>query len=156
MSERNLRKTRTGIVVPGIESMKITLAQCCLPVYGDPIVGFVTKGEGVRVHRADCPNVKGQDARLINVEWEEEDANRLYDSTLRILAHDRSFLLTDIVTSVSQSRAPMVNVRANVNQEKLLSTVRLTIQVHDLAQLTQAIANIRKVEGVISVEREAH
>lgn len=148
--------TRTGIVVPGIESMKITLAQCCLPVYGDPIVGFVTKGEGVRVHRADCPNVKGQDARLINVEWEEEDANRLYDSTLRILAHDRSFLLTDIVTSVSQSRAPMVNVRANVNQEKLLSTVRLTIQVHDLAQLTQAIANIRKVEGVISVEREAH
>lgn len=148
--------TKTGIVVPGIESMKITLAQCCLPVYGDEITGFITKGEGVRVHRKDCPNIQHQDVRLINVRWEDNDRNRMYDSRLRIISHDRSFLLTDVVTAISQSRVPLVQVRAAVNQEKLLSTIRLTVQVHDLNELQTTIANICKVEGVITVEREAH
>lgn len=148
--------TKTGIVVPGVESMKIVLAQCCLPVYGDPIIGFITKGDGVRVHRADCLNVKNQAARLIHVAWEEGDRTRMYDSRLRVTSHDRSFLLTDVVTAISQSRVPLVQVRATVNQEKLLSTFRLTIQVHDLDELQTAIANICKVEGVIAVEREAH
>lgn len=148
--------THTGIVVPGIESMKIALAQCCLPVYGDPIVGFITKGQGVRVHRADCPNIQNQEERLIDVVWDEEDANRLYETMLRITAHDRSFLLTDIVTAVSQSRTTMLQVKANVNQEKLLSTIRLKVQVHNLDQLTTTMANVRKVESVIDVVREAH
>ena len=148
--------TKTGIVIPGIETMKITLAQCCHPVYGDEIIGYVTKGAGVKVHRADCPNVKGQDARLINVAWEDEDAERMYDSELIIIAHDRSFLLTDCVTAVSQTRAPMIKVTADVNREKLLSTIRMTIQVKDVDQLTNVMANIRKVESVISCERAAH
>ena len=109
--------TRTGIVVPGIESIKLSLAQCCLPVYGDKIVGYISKGEGVKVHRQECVNVAGQQARLIDCYWEEEERERLYESDLVIISEDRNFLLTDIVNYVSQARAPMLKVSA-----KLLST----------------------------------
>ena len=148
--------TKTGIIVPGIESMKLSLAQCCLPVYGDKIVGYVTKGEGVKVHRCDCANVAGQKERIIDCYWEEEDNERLYDSDISILAEDRNFLLTDIVNYVSQARAPMLKVSANVNQADLTTTIKLRIQIHNVEQLDTLIANLRKVDGVITVKRASH
>ena len=148
--------TKTGIYVPGIESIKLSLAQCCLPVYGDPIVGYVTKGEGVKVHRRDCSNIEGQNARLIECCWEEEDRERLYDSDISVIAEDRNFLLTDIVTSVSQSRAPMLKVAASVNRNDLTTTIKMKIQIHNLEQLETLLANLRKVEGVLNVSRVSH
>ena len=148
--------TKTGIYVPGIESIKLSLALCCLPVYGDPIVGYVSKGEGVKVHRCDCVNVVNQKNRLIDCYWEEEDKERLYDSDITIIAEDRNFLLTDIVTSVSQNRAPMLKVSANVNREDLTTTIKMKIQIHNVQQLEVLLANLRKVEGVISVKRVSH
>ncbi len=150
------RKTtsKIGVYVPGVESMKMSIAQCCLPVYGDNIVGYISQGEGVKVHRADCRNVKMPGARLIPVEWEQEDPDKLYDCNLTILSHDRNFLVTDLVTTVSQSKAPMVKLNASVNQETLLSTIKMTIQIHNLEQLRTLLANIRKVDSVISVERD--
>ncbi len=149
-------QTKTGIVIPGIESMKLSLAQCCLPVYGDRIVGYVTKGEGVKVHRCECANVSGQNARLIDCHWEEEDRERQYDSDIVIISEDRNFLLTDIVNTVSQSRAPMLKVSASVNREDLTTTIKLKIQVRNVDQLEVLLANIRKVEGVISAVRVSH
>ncbi len=148
--------TKTGIVIPGIESMKISLANCCLPVYGDEIIGYVTKGVGVKVHRCDCANIKGQDARLIDVHWEDEDSERMYDSDLTIIAHDRSFLLTDVVTAVSQTKAPLIKVSMNTHRDTLTSTIKLRIQVHDVEQLTNIMANLRRTEGVMNVERVSH
>ena len=150
------RKTssKIGVYVPGVESMKMSIAQCCLPVYGDDIVGNITQGDGVKVHRAECRNVKVEGARLIQVKWEEENTERQYDCKLTVLAHDRNFLVTDIVTTVSQSKAPMVKFNATVNQEMLLSTIKMTIQVHNLEQLRTLIANLKKVDSVITVERE--
>ncbi len=150
------RNTKTGLVVPGIDNMKMSIAQCCLPVYGDRIKGFITKGEGIKVHRADCPNIQTPDARLIDVEWDEGDPERTYESDIRIIAHDRSFLLTDLVTVVSQYKAPMEKVSATVNHETLTSTMKMTLRVHDLTHLNNVMANLRKVESVISVERETH
>ncbi len=145
-----------GIIVPGIESMKMSLAQCCLPVYGDEIRGFITKGEGVKVHRADCPNIAGMKQRLIDVRWDEEDTDHNYESVLTIHAHDRNFLLTDIVTCTSQFKAPMNQVSATVNRETLTSTIKMNVSVKDLEQLRILIANLKKVESVISVERTSH
>ena len=136
--------------------MKMSLAQCCLPVYGDEICGYITKGEGVKVHRKDCPNILKQKERLIDVEWEGEDSERLYDSDLVVYAHDRNFLLTDIVTVVSQCKAPMIQVSATVNQETLTSTIKMKIQVHNKEQLRTIIANLRKVDSVLSIERESN
>ena len=148
--------TKAGIIVPGIESIKLSLAQCCLPVYGDPIIGYVTKGEGVKVHRRTCSNVTAENARLIECRWDEEDRERLYDSDLVIIAEDRNFLLTDIVTSVSQTRAPMLKVSASVNRSDLTTTIKMKIQIHNVEQLEVLLANLRKVEGVLSVNRVSH
>jgi GTP pyrophosphokinase len=148
--------TKAGIIVPGIESIKLSLAQCCLPVYGDPIIGYVTKGEGVKVHRRTCSNVTAENARLIECMWDEEDRERLYDSDLVIIAEDRNFLLTDIVTCVSQTRAPMLKVSASVNRSDLTTTIKMKIQIHNVEQLEVLLANLRKVEGVLSVNRVLH
>ena len=154
--EKKRIPSRIGVYVPGIESMKMSLGQCCLPVYGDDIVGYVTKGEGVKVHRRDCPNMAKMQQRLIDVRWEEEDNERMYDTNISVLSHDRSFLLTDIVTAVSQSKAPMLKVSAAVNQETLTTTIRIKLQIHDLEQLHILIANLRKVDSVIDVIRESN
>lgn len=145
-----------GLIVPGVEDMRMSIAHCCMPVYGDEIVGFITKGAGVKVHRKDCQNVKGVENRLITVEWDEGEKDRYYDSDLIIKAHDRSFLLTDIVTIVSQSKAPMESISANVNHETLVTTIKLKVRVKDVEQLRVVIANIRKVESVTTVERNNH
>lgn len=146
--------TKTGIIIPGVENMKMSMARCCMPVYGDEITGYVTSGEGVKIHRCHCKVVTSPGARLINVQWGEKEGDRYYDTELCIIAHDRNFLLTDIVTAVSQGRAPLVKVSAAVNRENLTSTIKLQIQIHDLEQLNTLIANIKKVESVISITRK--
>ena len=108
------RKTKpagkTGLQVEGIDNMKISIAGCCMPVYGDEIVGYITKGQGVKVHRADCPNVRGQQSRLIAVHWEEDDTTKQYDCWIKVEATDRNFLISDIVTVVAQYKAQLMGI----------------------------------------------
>lgn len=148
--------SRFGVIVPGISSMKMTIAGCCLPVYGDNIIGYISKGAGVKVHRADCGNIQGVNERRIDVSWDEYSPERNYISDLLITANDRQFLLTDIVTVISQTRTSMNTIKATVNQENLIATIKLQIQVHNLDQLQQVIANIRKVDSVLDVVRSSH
>ncbi|MCR4950168.1 MAG: bifunctional (p)ppGpp synthetase/guanosine-3',5'-bis(diphosphate) 3'-pyrophosphohydrolase [Solobacterium sp.] len=150
------RTSKSGLVIPGIESMKMSLSHCCMPVYGDEIKGYITKGAGVKVHRVDCVNIARVKSRLIDVYWDDGDAERYYDSDVVVMAHDRSFLLTDIVTVVSQCRAPMESVSASVNHDTLTSTIKLTIRVHDVQHLQNVLANVRKIESVFSAERAVH
>ena len=145
--------SKTGLRVNGVDSMMMSLAQCCSPVYGDEIVGFVTKGNGVKVHRKDCPNANGEKARLIDVYWDEEAQNRTYDASLICKAHDRNFLLTDIVTVVAQCKSTILTINSAVNSEELVCTTKMTLQVKDLDHLNNIIANIRKLDSVFSVER---
>ena len=154
--EKKQVRTRTGVIVPGIETMKIMIAQCCLPVYGDAIVGFITKGNGVKVHRADCPNIKEQQSRLIDVEWEEADKEHSYDADILIYCFDRNFLITDIVTVVSQLKAPLINISAKVNKDRITSTVKITVQVENTGHLENLMANLRKVDSVRTVSRISH
>lgn len=154
-SEKKRIPSKSGVYVPGIESMKLSMAQCCLPVYGDEIVGYITKGEGVKIHRKDCSNIAKLQKRLIDVKWEEEDRERLYETDLIVLAHDRSFLLTDIVTTVTQMKAPMLQVSASLNQETLTTTIKMKIQVHNAEQLRSLMSNIRKVDSVLDILRES-
>ncbi|MBQ3461404.1 MAG: bifunctional (p)ppGpp synthetase/guanosine-3',5'-bis(diphosphate) 3'-pyrophosphohydrolase [Solobacterium sp.] len=149
------RTSKSGLVIPGIDTMKMSLSHCCKPVYGDDIVGYITKNEGVKVHRRECANIQGVKSRLIDVYWDEGDTERYYDSELVVRAFDRSFLLTDIVTVVSQCKAPMEAVNATVDHETLTCTIKMTVRVHDLEHVNNVIANVRKVESVQSVVRTA-
>lgn len=151
------RISKLGLIVPGIESMKMSIAHCCQPVYGDDIVGYITKADGVKVHCRSCSNISRVKNRLIDVQWAPElEKEMYYDSDLKVIARDRSFLLTDIVTVVSQCKVTMESVNAQVNHETLTSTIKLSIRVHDLEQLNNVIANIRKIESVLTVDRSAY
>ena len=157
--EKNQAKRRnssgkTDVYVKGIDSMKMMMGECCKPIYGDEIIGYVSKGNGIKVHRKDCPNVKTAGARLIDVYWNEDhDSNIKYETDIRIYSKDRSFLLSDLVTVIAQYKATMLGVNVNVNQDDLTATATIKLVVSDLEHLHTIMANLKKVESVIEVER---
>ncbi|MFI3283785.1 MAG: TGS domain-containing protein, partial [Erysipelotrichaceae bacterium] len=145
--------SKTGISVGGIDSMKTQLAACCTPVLHDEIVGFVTKGEGIKVHRKECPNVKALSSRLISVYWEEGVENRKYSANLLIISNDRSHLLTDIVTIFSQYKGSIHQINSVVHGDTLSVNTKIMVQLEDVEQLNTIIVNLKKLQGVISVDR---
>lgn len=145
--------SKTGIKVVGVDSMLIGLAACCSPIYGDDIVGYITKGQGVKVHRKTCPNIINENKRLISVEWDENHEKTKYEANLQVYSVDRNFLLTDLVTCISQYKASMQNINASVNNDDLTALIKITVLVDDADHLRTLIANLRKVDSVIEVER---
>ncbi len=145
--------SKSGIIVPGIESMMISLAGCCSPIPGDEIVGYISKGNGVKVHRRDCLNVANEKSRLIDVEWDDRREPRKYEATIQIYSHDRNFLLTDLMTVISQCKASLQNINSSVNQEELTVSTKIMLLVDDYDHLKTLIANLKKVNSVVSVER---
>lgn len=145
--------SKSGIRIAGVETMMVSLAGCCSPVYGDEIIGYITKGQGVKVHRKDCPNIINETKRLIFVEWDSEFETGKYEVQLFIMANDRNFLLTDLVTIVSQCKAGLNAVNSTVNDDKVTATTTMKIVVEDFDHLKLVIANLRKVNGVIDVDR---
>ena len=150
------KKSSCGIHVPGLDTMMVQLAACCSPVPGDAIVGYITKGQGVKVHRKDCPNIVNEKQRLISVEWEEGLEEKSYDVDLIIHSNDRSYLLSDIVTVVSQCKAQMNHVDSKVNDDRITATTKMTVGVRDAEHLRTLIANLRKINSVNDVERVIH
>lgn len=145
--------SKSGIRIAGVETMMVSLAGCCSPVYGDDIIGYITKGQGVKVHRTDCPNIVNETKRLISVEWDSEFESGKYEVGLFIMANDRNFLLTDLVTIVSQCKAGLNAVNSTVNDDKVTATTTMKIVVEDADHLKTVIANLKKVNGVIDVDR---
>ena len=105
------------------------------------------------MHRQDCPNILNNSARLIDVSWDSVKPEYKYETNIRIYSKDRSYLLTDLVTCISQFKATIMSLNINVNQEDLTATALLTLTVNDFDHLQLIMANIRKVNSVISVER---
>lgn len=150
---RRRQPSKTGIRVAGIDSMKLSLASCCSPVPGDEIVGYVSKGQGVKVHRADCPNIQNEKERLIDVYWDEDIEKKQYIVKLIVRSMDRNFLLSDIVTVVSQCKAGLHHVDSKVDDDKVTATTKMSVVVEDAEHLRTLIANLKKINSVLSVER---
>ena len=151
--DRKHKVSQSGIRVEVVDSMKITLAACCSPVPGDEVVGYISKGQGVKVHRRDCPNIQNEKARLIDVEWDENREQRTYEVKLVVRSTDRNFLLSDIVTVVSQCKAGLQHVDSSVNEDGISATTKMTVVVSDAEHLRTLCANLRKVNSVLDVER---
>ena len=152
-SKRQKEVSKTGIIVEGVSSMKTKLAPCCTPVKGDEILGYVTRGQGIKVHRIDCPNIASEKARLIDVSWDYVKTDIKYEANIKVYSKDRNYLLTDLVTCISQFKANILSLNIAVNQEELTATASLTLMVNDKEHLELIMANLRKVNSVISVER---
>lgn len=145
--------SKSGIRVAGIDSIMISLAGCCSPVAGDEIVGFISKGNGVKVHRKDCPNIINEKNRLIEVEWDDNRKESRYEVVLYIEATDRNFLLTDLVTVLSQNKVALHGINSQLNADKVNTTTTMRIVVENSEHLRTVIANLMKVSSVTKVER---
>ncbi len=148
------RTTESGVIVKGIDNLLIRLSRCCTPVPGDEIVGFITKGRGVSVHRADCPNIQDDDKeRLIAVEWEEGAIERKqYPVDIEISAYDRHGILNDVMQVVSESKTNILAVTGRADREKI-ATLHLTISISSINELNKVVDKIKQLPDVYSVQR---
>ena len=148
------RPSSSGVIVKGIDNCLVKLSKCCNPVPGDEIVGYITKGRGVSVHRKDCKNVKdlfSEENRMIDVAWYTEKPSS-YNVDIAVFSNDRDGLLADIISTVTGEKTPMMSVTSKVSKERIVLT-ELTIEVNDVAKLNSVIKALRKIDSVYEVKR---
>jgi GTP diphosphokinase / guanosine-3',5'-bis(diphosphate) 3'-diphosphatase len=145
---------RGGVTVKGVDDLLVRFAVCCNPVPGDPIVGYITRGRGVTVHRADCANVKAssEKERHVEVEW-ERSAARTYPVAIRIEGWDRDGFLRDVAAVISENQVALMALSALANPDKT-ATVNATLQVTSVEQLSRVLAKLEGVRDVFSVHRD--
>ena len=157
-----LNKTRTrkqkvsnsGVVVKGIDNCLVKLSKCCNPLPGDEIIGYITKGRGVSVHRKDCVNVKDlltEENRIIDVKWYEE-AKENYNVNIEIFANDRNGLLVDILNTIKETKAKLMGVNTKTTKERI-AIIDVNIEIENIEELNKLIKLIKEVDSVYEVKR---
>lgn len=143
----------SGVLVKGESGLLVRLSKCCSPVPGDPIIGFVTRGRGVSVHRADCPNVRlDEDVdRLIDVEW-DYGMSESFEVNMEISAYDRTGMIADIMAALAEMKISITSINAKVSETKSV-TIHLGISIKDLAQFEFVATKIRRLKDVYKVQR---
>jgi GTP pyrophosphokinase len=148
-----LEPAKDIIVVEGAKDILFHLAQCCKPIPGDEIVGYITRGKGISVHRTDCPNLKDLDSeRLVEVKWGRYD-NQNYPVHLFIICLDRKGLLANISSAISAAESNILKAEVRTTSDKK-AFFEFYIEVNDKNHLDRIISNISKIEGVLNVERK--
>ncbi len=156
-AEKNkvIKSSNNGVIVKGIDNCLVRFSKCCNPVPGDEIIGFITRGRGVSIHRKDCENVEdliNQKDRIIDVFWSEQD-NSSYKVDIQVLANDRSGLLADILKEISNSKCNIIAVDSKANKDRTAET-NITIEVENLNVLNSVVKALRKVDSVYEVNRK--
>lgn len=154
---KTVKKNRAanGVKVVGVENVLVRFARCCNPVPGDEIIGYITRGRGVSVHRSDCPNIPSTDGeeseRLIQVEWVDSiEAN--YSVDIEITGHDRRGLLNEVLQAVSESKTIISAVTGKSDKNKL-AKIQMTILIRNLDHLQSVVDKIKRLKDIYSVRR---
>jgi GTP pyrophosphokinase len=145
------------IKVRGIDDLMVFRARCCNPIRGERIVGYITRGKGVSVHSATCPNVVNllyDPERRIGVEWDQADDTAPYTVRLRISVEDRRGILADVSSRIADINTNIRDVEAAVDGDHR-GSIRMTVEINDVKHLERVIKSLKKVEGVLAVERAA-
>ena len=156
IADNNKRAQKNGVVLDGIEDCAVKYAQCCNPLPGDDIMGFITRGYGVSIHKADCQNVKiglqGENKdRWIKAHW-AVNSSSAFRATIDIIADDRTALIADITTAIASNHLPIHEINAHYLKNGNANII-LTIEVSGIDQLKSIILRLQKIPGVISAER---
>ena len=153
-------KSEQGIIVEGLDNCLVKFSKCCTPVPGDEIIGFITRGYGVSVHRADCPNASperrsapGQEGRWIKVTWGSDTLDS-YPTTLEVVCKDRSNLLLDVSAALSTTNTFVLGVNSRSTEDNF-AMIRLEIKVRDDAHLKTVMNKLNQISGVLKVNRPA-
>jgi GTP pyrophosphokinase len=149
------KRSVSGIIVEGVDDVLVKLARCCTPVPGDPIVGFITRGSGVSIHRTDCSNVADlkfhQGDRLVKVSWDPH-AKSTFLVNIQIEALDRSRLLSDITSTLSDQEVNILHAAVNTTKDQVAFS-RFTFEMADATHLDAVLDAVRRIEGVYDVYR---
>ena len=152
-----IKKEKGGIIVKGADDVAVRFAKCCSPIPGDEIVGFVTRGRGVTIHRSDCVNMmslsESDRARLIDAEWQGSDfSNGLYTADIRVFANNRTGLLVDISRIFTERKIDLTAINSRTSKQGM-ATIEMTFDIHGAEELNSIVEKIRQVESVIDIER---
>ena len=150
------KPSKSGVIVKGIDTIKVELSQCCCPIPGDEIVGYISRGKGVKVHRTSCSTLKNLPQRFIEVEWDSRVVdNVLHQVDLIIRASDRTNLLVEIMNTLSTLKITPLELNAVTHKENLNASVHLSIMVKDGEHYQSVENSLRNIKGVFEVERTA-
>ncbi len=153
---RKVEDAKNPVLVPGAGTVAVTLGNCCTPIPGDEIVGYITKGKGITVHRITCPNVINVIDRTVEVIWNPASQTKLYPLDLSVKCLDRDNLLVDIMNALSQAKVSMSKIKATYHPTTRTSVIDVTILIGDLSQLSSVQNIIGQVESVYKIERVFH
>ncbi len=150
-------KTKSGIVVRGISDLSVRFSKCCSPVPGDEIVGFVTRGRGISIHRTDCVNMMNlpeiERVRIIDADWQApEDTSEKYVAEIDIYANNRNGLLADITKTLTERNINILSLNTRVSRQGL-ATLQTSFEVEGREELNRVIEKIRSIESVVDIER---
>jgi len=142
-----------GISITGIEDILVRFARCCNPIPGDEIVGYISRGRGVTVHTANCPNVAGMDGeRIVDVQWNIKE-KQTYPVHMRVVCRDKKGLLAEVSTVISSMDINISHAEVETRPADMQAILSFEVNVSDLQQFNQVLAAIKKLKSVISVER---
>jgi GTP pyrophosphokinase len=156
---KNVMKIRHdgGVSVSGIDSLLVRIAKCCNPVPGDDIVGYITKGRGVSVHRGDCQNVRSMEdfeARLVEVEWDDStNLTKEYIANISVFGFNRPGLLNDVMQVLSNMTKNLVSINAQPTKDKKMANIYIQLGIKNLSELTAVVDKIKMTPDVYSVKR---
>ena len=147
------RRPRSGVMVKGIDDVLVKFGKCCSPVPGDAITGYITRGQGVTIHRTHCVNAREMNPeRRIDVSWTEPSEAETFPVKIRVMSHDRVGLLADVATNISKQGANILNVHSDIGEDAMVESV-FTVAVRNTEHLDRVLTAIRKVRLITGVTR---
>ncbi len=145
-------KKGTGVLIRGYDDFLIRLAHCCNPVPGDKIVGYISRGRGVSIHRADCPNMKNiEEERIIEANWSQNMSSQ-FTATLEVICVNKSKLLVDVTTFFA-NRKQTLNAVNLKTREDLKAVITISVEITNIQELDEMINKLQSIEGVFDVHR---
>ena len=153
--DKKIKASGSGIIVKGIDNCLVKLSKCCNPLPGDDIIGYITKGRGVSVHRTDCVNINEllkEEDRIIEVQWYNQEKVS-YTVEIEIYANDRNGLLADIIQKINETKSKIIGVNAKATKERIAIT-EVTLEIDSLDSLNKILKELRKVDSVYEVKRK--
>jgi GTP pyrophosphokinase len=153
------RKAPAGISIQGVGNLLTRMARCCNPLPGDPIVGFITRGQGITVHRQDCPNAlrhhNENEERLIEVDWGTE-TGQTYPVDVDVVAHERAGLLRDITGLFANEKINVIGVNTQTDKRQHIAHMTFTLEIPDVEVLSRVLAMLDQIPNVMDVRRKIH
>jgi GTP pyrophosphokinase len=156
LGKKDIKPSKSSIIVPSAGKVAVTLGSCCTPIPGDDVVGYITKGRGITVHRIGCPNLGKDLNRLTDVFWNEQFENVPHPVDIRIECSDRNNLIIDVMGVFSQMKITVSSLNALLHPQNQTTTIKATISVSDSKRLSDVFNVLLNVAGVFEIHRVIH